>query len=273
MSTTALTVVNNVTALDIQRGGLGFNSKLFQLKPATIQLTQRMSRQEGAIPGKLRVKETGELFDEMHLVLLFEPVERRSCFEGEDFSPDNQICFSLDNVQPHSKAKVPQAMYCASCPKASWERYRQTGQRKDMPTCKNYWHNIVVDRVTQMPYYLDVRGASIRPYTAAMQNIARLMALMQSQGMTPNIFDISFKIKPIADPKNTYFMFGFSEFAPINNKEDKEKFGNLFLEFVNRRNQNLDDELQEKAETEGYIDGEIVTSGTPNTQLQDEITI
>lgn len=237
---TALTVLNNPTAIDVQRGGLGFNSKLFKLQPANIHLVQRMTRAEGATPGKLRIKETGQQFDEMHLVLLFEPVERRSYYEGQDFTPDNQLCFSLDNIVPHPKAKVPQAMACANCPKASWERYRQTNNKADIPPCKNFWHNIVIDRITQMPYYFDVRGTSIKPYFKAMQQIARLVALMQSQGKNPNIFDISFKVKgKLPQQGAPQYVLDFYDFAPINETE-KEKFGSIFLDFINSRNRSVE---------------------------------
>src|ERR1700688_2739064 len=96
----------------IQAGGLGLGGRLFQLKPATIEVVQKLTRQEGAIPGKLRVTATNEHFDEMHVVMLFEPTEQRAYFEGDDFTRDSKLCFSLDNLKPHEKAAVPQAMAC-----------------------------------------------------------------------------------------------------------------------------------------------------------------
>jgi hypothetical protein len=270
LGSTALTVLNNnPTALDVKRGGIGFNSKLFKLAPATIQLVQRMSTAEGAKPGTLRVKESGQMFQEMRLVLLFEPIERRSYFEGEDYSPDNQLCFSLDNVAPHPKAKIPQAMSCDGCEKSSWEKFRQTGNKADIPKCKNYWHNVVVDRTTQLPYYLDIKSTSIKPYMKAMQNLARLMALAQSKGENPNIFDISFTVYPVSEQNGKYFTYGFKDFAMVDG-EEREKFGQIFLDFVSRKTniQTDEAELVKKAEV---INAEIVDDSSDT--IEGEIVI
>lgn len=230
---TQLTVLGQT---DIQRGGLGLNSKIFTLTPSTIELVQKMSRAEGAIPGKLRITDTNQHFDEMQVVMLFEPVEQRAYFEGNDYSKDSKICFSTDAVQPHDKAKVAQAPLCAKCPNASWEKYRQTKQRADLPKCKEYWHVVLADRITQMPYYLNVRGASIQPFIKAMKVVVKMIHLMKAQGQNPNVFDVSFKIYPVAQEKSTYYTLGFKDFAPLKT-EDRPKFGALFLDFANRKAQ------------------------------------
>jgi hypothetical protein len=266
LSTEALTIINQpVGVTDLAKGGFGTNSKLFKLQPATIQLVQKMSRAEGAIPGKFRIKETGQHFDEMQLVLLFEPIERRSYFEGDDFAPENQLCFSLDNIAPHAKARIPQAMACAACAKASWERYRQTGNKADIPKCKNYYHNMVIDRQTQLPYYLDVKSTSIKPYIKGMQQVARTMALIEaSEGRKPNIFDVSFKIYPVSEGKGTYYTIGFKDFAPVKS-EDRDKFGGIFVDFFNSRNRVPDAELAAKVEAEAAqesLEGDLV-AGAP----------
>jgi hypothetical protein len=215
-------------------GGLELGSKLFQLKPATLELVQKMTRQEGALPGKLRVTATNEHFDVMHVVMLFAPVEQRSYFKGEEFSRDSKLCFSLDAIKPHQKAKEPQAYVCNGCPKGDWSKYMKTKERADMPPCRNYYHLVLADRVTQMPYYLNVKGASIRPFETAMQNVARLIAMMQATGKKPSIFDISFKIYPVAQGAN--YVLGFKEIAPLKD-EDRDAFGALYLDFVNRKAQ------------------------------------
>jgi hypothetical protein len=222
---------------DIMKGGLGLNSKAFQMKPSTIEIVQKMSRAEGAIPGKLRISDTGQHYDEMQVVMLFEPVEQRAYFEGQDYSKDSKLCFSLDNVKPHDKAKVMQAMTCANCPKASWEKYRQTKAREDLPKCKEYWHLVLADRVTKLPYYLNVRGTSIQPFIKAMGVVVKMIHLMKAQGQNPNVFDISFKIYPVAQEKGTYYTLGFKDIAPLK-MEDRAQFGEIFLDFANRKAQN-----------------------------------
>lgn len=232
----SLTVLNN-NNLAIQGVGASFFQKL--LKPGNIRIQQPTSKAEGTV-GMLRISETGQEFKEMQLVLLFEPVTRRSLYEGDDFSADNLICFSLDNVAPHKNAKVPQAMECVGCEKGSWARYRETNDRRDIPPCRSYEHLLVVDRITQLPYYLDVRGTSLdkqlqQGYWRGMQNIARLMALAQSQHQNPSVFDFSFTLFTNKVQGKPYYTLGFKDFALIK-EEDRAKFGNIYLQFLNHGN-------------------------------------
>ncbi len=135
---TDLVVLNNIA---IQTGGLGLtNSKLFALKPSTIELVQGMSRAEGAIPGKLRISDTGQHFDEMQLVMLFEPVQQRAYFEGSEMTKAAKLCFSTDNDHPHDRAQVPQAANCDRCPMQDWTKWRGDKKKENLPKCKQYWH-------------------------------------------------------------------------------------------------------------------------------------
>jgi hypothetical protein len=258
---------------DIQKGGLGLNSKAFQIKPSNIEVVQKMSRALGAVPGKLRISDTGEHYDEMQVVMLFEPVEQRAYFEGQDFSKESKLCFSLDNQKPHDRATVPQAMSCANCPKASWEKYRQTKAREDLPKCKEYWHLVLADRVTQLPYYLNVRGKSIDPFKKAMGVVVKMIHLMKAQGQSPNVFDISFKIFSVPDKSNTYYTLGFKEFAPMK-PEDRAKFGEIFLDFANRKalNQIAAEEDEVATETETAVNA-AVTEQPASAVIEGEIVI
>lgn len=257
MSSTALTTTSPA---GLQVGGLGLNSSLFQLKPATLELVQKMTHAEGAIAGKLRVVDTNAHFDEMQVVMISEPIMQRAYFAGEEFSSDSLLCFSTDALEPNATAKVKQALKCgyfdkkgkyvALCPLAKWDNYRKSKDRKDLPPCKEKFNALLVDRVTKLPYYLNIRGKSIDPFRTAMQAVARLIALMVAQGKNPSIFDVSFKIYAVPQEKGTYYTLGFKDFAPV--AEDKRsEFGELFLEFTNRRA-----ELQEDA-VEQIIDAEV----------------
>lgn len=224
----------------IQQGGLGMNSPLFQLKPSAIELNQRMTRAEGAVPGLLRVTDTSEQFKEMQFVMLFEPVQKRSYFEGSEFSKDAQLCYSTDAVRPHSRAKVPQAMVCSACPMQSWDKYNQTRKAEDKPKCALYWTITVVDRVTRLPYTMNIRKTNIAPFVAAMGQVAKLLARMEAEGKLagktnrPNIFDVSFKVKGVPTNNGEYFNLHFFEFAPLA-EADRADFGALFLEFANKK--------------------------------------
>jgi hypothetical protein len=243
-ATTGATGPNALTA--IQAGGIGLSGRLFQLKPSTIEIVQKMTRQEGAIPGKLRDTATNVHYDEMQVVMLFEPVEQRAYFEGDDFSKDSKLCFSLDNLKPHEKAAVPQAMHCghydpkgryvAQCKRADWTAYRKVKIKENLPKCRSYWHLVLADRLTKLPYYFNVKGKSIAAFEVAMQRVASIIALMQASGETPNIFDVSFRIFVTQEKGAPNYILGVKDIAPLA-KEARADFGALFLEFSSRRAQ------------------------------------
>jgi hypothetical protein len=262
-----LVVLNSNQAL--AQGGLGLDSRLFKLKPATLELVQSTTKQEGAIPGKLRVTATNEHFEEMKVVMLVPPIEQRAKYKkGKDFSRDAKECFSLDNVQPHAKAKNPPALYCATCPAGdiNWEKWRKTKDPADLPSCSKYWHLALADRTTQMIYYFNVKGTSITYFEQAMQNLARLINQMEmnvraenkqlkaaydkavaetpADGQKPeapvykpmpNIFDITFTIYPVKS-KDDVFVVNFKNFLALR-PEDRSEFGALYLDFVTRKAQ------------------------------------
>ena len=171
-------------------------SKLFSLKPKTLELVSKSTRQEGAVPGTFRVTSTNEYFRELRAVMLFAPVEQRQMYRKGEYSKDAKECFSLDNVQPHPKAKNPPALYCANCPAGdiNWGKYREakakgiTGDAlsADIPPCQKYWHLFIASRETQRPYYFNVRGSSVKPFEDAMQNIADIFQLIMQNIKTEN---------------------------------------------------------------------------------------
>jgi len=235
-------------------GGLGMsNSRLFQLRPATIELVQKTSRQEGAIPGKFRITSTNEHFDQMRVVLLAQPIEQRVYYlKNNEFSNNSKLCFSLDAVRPHPRAKEPQAINCSVCSKGDscWKKWYETHKPEDLPPCKKYWHCVLADRTTQMIYYLNIRGTSIAPFEQSMQNLARLFAAMtanvnlhnkklaegQEPMPMPNLFDITFTLFSHQKEKGGPWNIGCKDFAQLK-PEDRKEFGALFLEFEERRRQ------------------------------------
>ena len=172
----------------------------------------------------------------MQLVQLIEPKPSRAYFQGKGFSRDNLVCFSRDSITPDPRAKVVQSMDCASCSKGSWAKYRETGNKSDVPPCKESFRNVVADRVTQLPYFLDIRSTNIPVWldrrTGLMQVIARKMALLRSQGLEPNLFDFSFKVYTVKS--GIYYNLAFREVGLIKD-EDKAKFGSLYIQLINAR--------------------------------------
>ena len=182
----ALTVVNNpqdaLVRVERQKNAL---SRLFQLKPSTLELVSKSTQQEGAQPGKFRDTATNEHFETMRAVILFDPVEQRELYRKGEYSRDAKLCFSLDNYQPHPASRDPKSLYCEVCPfgDVNWKKYREAKKAgvkgeelsKLTPPCRKYWHLFLANRGTRMPYYFNVKGTSVTPFEASMQNIARLM--------------------------------------------------------------------------------------------------
>jgi hypothetical protein len=131
--------------------------------------------------GEFRVISTNEhLGTSIRVVLLAVPQEQREWFKDPTkFTKENKACFSLDGIQPHSRAQEPPAMYCKTCPKGdiNWEKWRKTKNPADLPPCGAYWHLLVADRTTQTPYYMNVKGKSYLPFKQAMeQQMSGLLA-------------------------------------------------------------------------------------------------
>ena len=255
-----LTVLNHKPAEElIVAQKVNALSRLFTLKPATLELVSKASRQENVQPGKLRVVQTNEHFDEMRAVMLIEPMQQRKQYRRGEYSRDALECFSVDSVQPHAKAKNPPAMYCASCPLGDlmWNKYREakakgvTGDALSalVPACKQFWHLFIADRNTQAPYYLNVGGTSVKSFESAMQNVARLFQMILANikaerkagkdipmptSIGEVIWQISFTIYPTQPIKGGQFVLGFKDFK-VMSIEDRKDFGQMVADMEARR--------------------------------------
>jgi hypothetical protein len=264
---TGIAVVHKANAL----------SKLFTLKPATLDLVAKASRQENAQPGKLRVVQTNEHMDSMRAVILFEPTQGRKKYLKGQYSKDALDCFSTDNISPHFRAKNPPAMFCATCPSGNmmWEAYREAKERGVsgdalsalIPECKEHWNLLLADRATKMPYYLTVRGTSIKPFETAMQSMARLFHMIIANlkaeikagkavklpdpvPVQDMIWQISFTLGVDQPIKGGQYVLSFKEFKVLND-EDKLEFGAMYQDFLQRRSQgNMQSQDAAEAEAE-----------------------
>lgn len=269
----ALTVLNNdqLVAMKVakQQNSL---ARLFQLRPAQIELVSKATRQEGAIPGKFRNTATNAHFDEMRVVILFEPIEQRQLYRKGEYSSDSKLCFSLDNVAPHPKAKDPKAMLCEICEfgDKNWARYREgkaAGLKGEQlsalaPPCKKYWHLFLLDRNTKEPYYFNIKGLSVRPFEDGMQNIARIMSALVNniklenaqiekanatlpdgekkapiplpQSVGDVIWQISFTMYITQPEKGGQFVLALKDFKYMS-EADRKEFGGLLQTYIARR--------------------------------------
>jgi len=252
-----LTVVNAVPEAIVVAKKVNALSRLFVLKPSNLELVSKATRQEGATPGTFRDTSTNESFKEIRAVILFEPLEQRELYRKGEYTKESKLCFSLDNVQPHPRAKNPPALYCASCPMgdANWDKWRDakakgiSGDQLSalLPACRKYWHLFIANRATQMPHYLNIKGVSVKPFETAMQNVARLFqmivanlraemkagkAVVMPESISDIIWKISFTMYP--ELKNGTWQMGFKDFK-VMSPEDAEAFGKIIADINARR--------------------------------------
>lgn len=263
------------------QGGMGLNfgtSKLYDLKPATVTINQSNTQTEGAIPGKLRITDTGEQFDSM-IVALLDAQESRDYYVGEagqlNRSPENLMCFARGTdgnpvVAPHQNAKVPQAMRCASCPKADWSKWRQTNRPEDKPPCDKYYKALFIDTVYQLPFNMYIRSLQKGTFEQGVQELMRKLRLMRSQGKNPNIFDIRFRLstKRVVKGKYPSFVPVMSDFKVLTD-EERVTFGGIYRDLTQGRRQVGTDAV---AQTSAVIDAEVVEPGTTDV-VEGEIII
>jgi hypothetical protein len=281
------------TALAKGGQGINFGSKLFALTPATVSINQPMTQAEGAIPGKLRISETGDQFDSMRVVLLTMPVEQRSFYAGEagqlNRTPENLMCFSRDMERPDAKAKVPQAMRCQGCPKASWEPWRTKFEKsgikdpKLIPPCDAYYYALFIDQVYKMPLAMYIRGNSKSPFESAMKNLSRKFAMMKSQGHNPNIFDLSFVIttekgKSGGKISANYVLKIDNSTIKVITDEERSAFGDVYLQFINRGVKSVEEQAAAEAEAQienqaAAIDAQVVEAGSETNAVTGEIVL
>jgi hypothetical protein len=272
-------------------------SKLFQLKPKTLELVSKSTQQEGAIPGTFRVTSTNESFKELRAVILFEPLEQREKYRKGEYNKDSKECFSLDNVQPHPKARTPYALYCANCSQGdnvNWPKYRAaaakgiTGEALSayLPPCRKFWHLFIAARETQRPYYFNVKGGSVSPFESAMQNVADLFQMigqnikaenkakaLKGEPLTPMpdsigdiIWHISFTM--YSWQKNGgQFKLGMKDFK-VMTPEDRADFGKIIEDVKKRREagQLQTQEASEAVEEEAAV-SEIPAGSIPTAEV------
>ena len=272
MSDNPLVVVNNPIPNElVVQQKINSLSRLFTLKPAALELVSKATRAQGAVPGTFRNISTNEKWEEMRAVILFEPIEQREKYRKGEYSKDAKLCFSLDNVQPHPRAKNPPAMFCATCPDGdlNWEKWRDAKAKgvsgnelvSYLPKCRKYWHLFIADRQTQMPYYFNVKGTSVKYFETGMQEVARLfqqiLQVIKSEiragkdvKMPNSVADVIWKISFTMKPKlvEGTWVTEFKDFK-VMAPEDAAEFGKI-LSDINARRKAGQVQTQEVSEAE-----------------------
>ncbi len=261
MSTDLVNITTNTSIAPAVFGGssvFGGASSSFRVKPAQVELMQKTSRAEGALEGKFRNSLTGEHYDSIHAVLIFDPTKPRSMYENDNEFGVPPVCYSMDGITPSDNAANAQALRCATCRHSDWSRWKKNGKkREDIPKCKERRVMFLVDRSSKIPYKLTVRGKSVSEYQKAMDTIAGLAELYLAQhGHYPELHDFSFKITTIrkVDAKGVYYVMVFDEIGLIR-EEDRAAFGALYQKFLAQRQEYASAEEAEKADED--VDSEM----------------
>ena len=272
---TELVVLNN-TSTAIQQGGLGvdFNNPLFRLEPATLSIVQKNSTVEGAKQGFLRISETGDQFETVWATLLGMPTEGRQYHIGDrsemNRTPENLVCWSSDMIVPHDKARIPQAINCASCARADWTPWREYKEKNNgqtnkalIPPCDSSYKALLIDDQYKLPLRMFIRSDNRGPFEEGMKNLARVIAMQKAKGKNPNIFDVKFKIatKLTTKGKYTYYILKFSDFTPIT-EEEREQFGAVYLQYVSQTDRKQEAKAVAEAEAETSATNDAIDVGT-----------
>jgi hypothetical protein len=226
MSTTQLVTI---TPQALAQGGIGFSDD--QLSPSPLELVQRTTQVEGAIPGKFRDKESNMHFDVMEIIPLAFSKSRVLFPPGGDLQKE-PLCRSNDGFVPANNVLQRQASRCDLCPRGSWEGYnKSTGEGK--PDCAEQLKLLFIERSTGLPYHITVKGRSLTPMKMFQRTLAKFNKISQGKGLNLNIFDYTTTMKslPVKGPKGSYFVVQFAPPVAIK-EEDRGKFGPLYEAFV-----------------------------------------
>jgi hypothetical protein len=231
-------------ALNAQATSIFRRSSLFRLKPMKVQLIQGTSRKEGVTPGKFHIEQTGEHVDSLRVVMLVEPRPGKTKYtKGSEYGSSPE-CYSMDGIVPSPNVEHPQALSCRSCRHNDWNLWKKNGRKNEfLPPCKDRHTMYLVDREAQIPYELDVRGTSIKPFKAQMQHIAALAELYRAQKKAyPELFYFSFliTIKREIKPDGVVFVMQFSD-TKLMAEDDRAEFGALVEEFEKLKRQQAAD--------------------------------
>lgn len=198
-----------------------------------MELVQRTSQVEGAIPGKLRDKESNEHFEELEIIPLRFATSRVLFPPGGDLTAD-PLCRSNDGIRPVLNVLQPQANECGNCSRGSWDDYGSNGR---IPDCKEKMTLLFIDRNSGLPYYITVGGKSLAPMKKLKKILNKYGFMARSKGENIGIYDFATKIRPIAvkGPKGSYYILMFE--PPVRVREaDLGKYGPIYQQLVQRRN-------------------------------------
>jgi hypothetical protein len=254
-----LVVVNNPPAQAIQTSG--FDSKIFAIRPAPLEIVQRMSKStsEGALVGHFYDTKTGTNLKELVVVLAALPQDNRVLLPPGELG-GKPICKSRDGVIPvtDDSRLTPMAPNCANCDHSSWKKWHANGKRReDIPGCRQQVDFVFVERTTLLPFRMNVHGTSLKPFREKMEGIARLAKVLISQGKSPEPYWFSMKLSLVerSNQKGSWSELVINNIAKLED-DAIAAFEKAFKDVMSNRLK-----IQTEADDE-TIDGEIVNGAS-----------
>lgn len=195
------------------------------LRPTVMELVQRTSQKvtDPTAYGKLRDTLSGELYPTLGVIPLKISTSRVYFKAGSDFGSD-PICRSDDGIVPSPFALVKQNEDCASCEKSQWFNNQR-------PPCQEQKKLLFLMEDNTLPYMINFKGASIKPFRFAMEYIYRDILSAKSRGVFRQLYDYRLDLKPsmVQGSKGTYYVLNLLNIKPIS---DPGKYGPMYLEFA-----------------------------------------
>lgn len=261
----ALVTIEQQQALAVpaDSSAVDFGSKFLKLKPATVQIVQQMSDavSQGVAPGKIRITETGDVYDTMEVALLAMPKEGRDYHINPYGTPKTRetlLCFSRDMIRPDARSKVPQAELCSQCQHASWDKYNETKSLNDIPKCDASYYVPLIDTQFKMPLQTWIRGANKKAFDAGLENLTRVLYKMKVQGLNPHVYDVRFTLGTKKGKSGKNFVFTITNVKPITS-EERVEFGEIYQRFVSQSREIVAQaEAEQRTATSRTVDAEIL---------------
>lgn len=220
-------------------GGLGISpdSPLLRAKPSTLQINQPMTAYDGAIKGKLRVKETNQQFASLTCAFLAEPTMSRAYHgrtAGQSLykNPQNLLCFSRDLIRPDTRSKEQQSATCATCSKGDmcWETWNESKRPEDKPQCDKQYNLLLLTTDVKTPLRMFLTGTNRSAFGPLRRRWeAAFNQIRVDTGFLPNIYDIVFTLSTIKPNGANNWVLNMSDFQLIT-PELRDKFGRVFKE-------------------------------------------
>lgn len=270
-----LTVINNPPAEAIQT--YGFDSKIFQIRPAPLEIVQRMSKStsQGALVGHFYDTKTGTNLKELTVVMAALPQDNRVLLPPGELG-GKPICKSRDGITPvmDDDRLTPMSPTCRpvpifdefgkptgkmtkGCDHSSWARWHKTKQRADVPGCREQVDFIFVERETLLPFRMNVHGTSLKPFRERMEGVARLAKVLMSQGKSPEPYWFSMKLSLTekSNPRGTWSELVVSNIVKLDD-DAISKFEKAFKDVMSNKIR-----IQtESDDVDGAIEGQTVSA-------------